>query len=357
MTKKLGNRILTLITAIAVILLIFFQLNANKTEMRKMANLANEKGRFYPVKSQKVSQTIYKGKLETSGFLEPKTDLYVLSETQGRVVNIYKKRGDNVIAGDVIAQVDDELLQAQLTATKAAIEQLERDEKRFMRLQKENAVTHRQLEDVQLNLKTTQAKYVTAVRQLNDTKIKAPVSGLINEDFIEMGQFLGGGEKVCNILDISTLKTNVFVSARELQFLKKGQRAIIRSATLPEHEFEGNVLNIAEKAGAGNTFNVEIALNNTANKILKAGMYVNVIIHETKGSEKILIPRRAINGSLKDPSVFLVLEEKAILKNVVAGNSIDDMVEIVGGLKEGDEIVVAGNYNIFDGATVKVINF
>ncbi|TLX73515.1 efflux RND transporter periplasmic adaptor subunit [Labilibacter sediminis] len=355
MKNKTVRVLFSIITVIAIAIFLFLQLESNKAEIKKVTEIANIKGRFVPVRTQVIELNTMDDKVKSNGFIRPYIDLYVISETQGQIIQVYKEKGDLVKKGDIIAEVDSELLQAQLEATEAAIAQLEKDEARFLKLESQNAVTRRDLENIQLNLKTNRAKLVTARRQLADTKIKAPVSGVINDDFIEIGQFVGGGGKICNIVDINKLKLTIKITEENLQATKTGQKAIVTSSVYPKEEFSANVVSIADKAGMGNNFDVELVMNNNHNIQLKAGQYVDVELVKPSSSSNIYIPRKTINGSLKNATVYIIEHNKAIEKQIITGKVIDDMVEVLQGLNQGDEIVTAGNYNLYNGATVKVI--
>lgn len=354
MKNKTAKILFTLLSITTVGILLFAQLESNKAKIKQVTEIAKVKGRYIPVQTQKVQLNRIDDKVCSNGFIRPAVDLYLISETQGQVLKVFKEKGDYVNKGDIIAEVDAELLTAQLEATSAAIAQLEKDETRFLSLESQNAVTRRDLENIQLNLKTNRAKLITAKRQLADTKIKAPVSGFINDDFIEPGQFVGGGSKICNIVDINKLKLTIKITEKDLNATQVGQQAIITSSVYPQEHFEAKVVSIADKAGMGNNFDVELIMNNNHTVRLKAGQYVNVELSNTS-SATINIPRKTINGSLLNASVFIVENDKAIKRNVVTGKVTNDMVEILKGLKQGDELVTAGNYTLYDGAIVKVI--
>ncbi len=354
--KKNIKRLVSLLVVAGCCLLVFMQLRSNKEETKKIAELANIKGQYYPVKALTIEPTNPNAKITTTGFLQSETDLNLISETQGRIIAVYKEKGDYVKKGDVIAKVDDELLAAQLNATKAAYEQLEKEVTRFTKLVEENAVTSQKLEEIQLNLETTKAKYVSAKKQLEDTNIKAPIDGFIESDNIEVGQFIGGGSVVCNIIDAKNLKLKLEISEQDYANIKLGQKVNITSSVFPNKDFEGQISYIGKKAGYGNAFSAEINLANTNENLLKAGMFVTANIALQSETTGIFVPRRAIVGSLKDASVFVINDNKSILKKVVTGNTINGQVQIIEGLKSGDSVIVEGNYNIYDQADIKVMN-
>ncbi|MBL4559368.1 MAG: efflux RND transporter periplasmic adaptor subunit [Labilibaculum sp.] len=354
MKKPIKIAVYTLVS-LAICILVSLQLKSNKESNAQVAQMADISGEFYPVKAQLIKETKLTTKITTTGFLESETDLVVLSETRGTIKAIYKNKGNYVSAGEVIARVDDELLEAQLSATKAAYEQVQKEEKRFAKLLAENAVPSQQYEEIKLNLETTRAQYITARRQLEDTKIKAPVSGYIEEKFIEIGQFIGSGDEICNIIDPKNLKLKIFISEHNYKNIKLGQKIEINSSVYPENQFEGKVSFLSKKAGAGNSFDAEIKIKNTQN-LLKPGMFVSANIMSEHDDEGIYIPRKAVNGSLKDACVYTIVKGKAVVRKITIGNAIDKQVQVLNGLKPGDKLIVEGNYSIFDGAVIKVID-
>jgi RND family efflux transporter MFP subunit len=339
---------------IAISSLAFFQLQKNKNANAEMAQLANVQGEYYPVKTLKIESTNQQTSISTTGFLASATDLIVLSETQGTIEEIHKEKGDVVEVGDVIAAVDDEMLQARFNAAEASYIQMQKEVERFTRLLEKNAVTSQKVEEIKLNMKSAEANYISTKRQLENTKIKAPVTGFIENDFIEVGQYIGGGSKVCNIIDTYTLKLKISVSESDYKYLKLGQRASISSKIYPQKKFNGKLSYIGQKAGYGNTFDAEIKVYNTDN-LLKPGMFVEVDISEQHDTQTIYIPRRAVMGSLKEAKVFVVVDDVTETRSVTTGNVNNDMVEVLDGLNENDQLVIDGNYNLYEGARIKVI--
>ena len=339
---------------IAIAALAFFQLQKNKNANTEMAQLANIQGEYYPVKTINIVPTNQQTSISTTGFLASTTDLIVLSETQGKIEKIYKQKGDLVKEGDLIAEVDDKMLQAQFNAAEASFIQMQKEVERFTRLLDKNAVTSQKLEEIKLNMKSATANYISTKKQLENTKIKAPVSGFVENDFIEVGQYIGGGSKICNIIDTYSLKLNISVAESEYKYLKLGQKADINSKIYPQKNFTGKLSYIGQKAGYGNSFSTEIKVNNTDN-LLKPGMFVEVTITGQHNEPSIYIPRRAIMGSLNEAQIFVVIDNMAETRSITTGNIKNDMVEILDGLNHGDQLVVDGNYNLYDGAKIKVI--
>lgn len=354
--KKVAKNILWVLIGVIIVVSIYLKLEGNKKKNQSIVEMSKISGQYYPVRKYKVSQSDKAYRMCLNGFLKSSTDLNVVSETQGRVIKIYKEKGVYVNAGMVIAKVDDQLLRSQLDAIGAALIQLEKDEKRFTRLHEQNAVTFHQLEEIQLNLRTTRAKYIVAKRQLEDTRIKAPVSGIINEMYIEKGDMISGGVRICNLINNSSFKLNIKLTEYELKHVRKSQAVSVHSDVYPDKTFQGKINVISQKAGVGNSFDVEIEIENSKLYPLHAGMYVSVMIEGQNSSSKIFIPRRSVVGSLKDPAVFIINGDMVGYKEIIVGENIDNFIEVVKGLKDGDEIVQSGTYSIYDGARVKIMN-
>lgn len=354
--KNIIKKILYISATLAIGVLVFLQLKHNKEATAQITELANIQGNFYPVKTLTAQSEKLTTSYSVNGFLKSETDLTVISETQGTIKAVYKEKGDYITKGEVIAKVDDELLAAQLTAAKAAYQQLEKEVSRFTRLYAQNAVPSQKLEEIKLNFESAEAKYISAKRQLEDTKIKAPVSGFIEDDFIEIGQFIGGGSKVCNIIDADKLKLSIAISEQNYRSIQLGQSVNISSSIYPSQQFHGKISYIGKKADAGNKFDVEVKVINDNDNLLKAGMFVTASVTHEQNAAGIYVPRKAINGSLKDASVFVVENGESSLRKVVTGDIIENQVEIISGLVPGDEVITEGNYSIYEGAQVKVMN-
>ena len=170
-----------------------------------------------------------------------------------------------------------------------------------------------------------------------------------------MGQFLGGGSPVCTIVNNKTLKIDVKVTDHEVYDLSKGEKVAVSLPTFPDKKFTGTITFIADKADAAMKFSVEITLTNDADVHLKSGLYAEVEL-PVKSEDKLVINKDAISGSMEKPSVFVVINGKAVKRSIVTGQSNDTQVEVLSGLKKGELIIVSGQLNLNDGDEVNIVN-
>jgi len=339
---------------ILAIILMAFKLKSNKEEIQNEVQLSQRTVDQISVSVEKVKYNILKQEIIATGTLEAAESLTVVSETQGKIVQVYKEKGDRVSVGDLIVKVDDEVIAANVLTAEANYAQFEKDIERLTRLSEENAVTKRDLEQTTIGMKKAQADLINARKALKNTSITAPISGYINNDFITKGQFLSGGSQVCEIINNETLKLNIYITESEVFKVKPGQEVHINLTAFPGKDFIGNITAIANKADKAMKFNVEITLKNNFETPLKSGLYAEVSI-PVNNEKCLLINKAAIVGSMEKPSVFIAQNGVAVKRDLVVGNSNGDIIEVLNGLSEDEALIVSGQLNIKQGDKIKIV--
>jgi membrane fusion protein (multidrug efflux system) len=116
------------------------------------------------------------------------------------------------------------------------------------------------------------------------------------------------------------------------------------------------VISVGVKADEAKRFPVEIDVDNKRDHTLKAGMFGTAFFEGVNGHDALVIPRNALTGSIKEPKVFVVVGDTAILREVMIGQIDDNLVEITSGLEPGEEVVVSGQINLEERSPVIVVN-
>jgi len=245
-----------------IVAFIVVKLADNKKQFKDDIAYAQRKVEKIPVTVETISKGFLSENVVATGTLEASEVLNLVSETQGKIVTIYKEKGDRVAVGDVIAKVDDEVIAANVLTAEANYAQFEKDVERLTRLSEENAVTKRDLEQTTIGMKKAKVDLINAHKVLSNTSIKAPISGYINSDNITVGQLLNSGTAVCEIVDNSKLKLNIRITEHEVYKISLGQTVDVQLSVFPGKKFPGKITTIAEKADAAMKFNVEITLDN-----------------------------------------------------------------------------------------------
>ena len=290
-----------------------------------------------------------------TGIIAANSDVAIVAETQGKVTAVRADVGDHVSAGATIIQLDDEIKHANLATAEANYQKAKRDLERYESLVKENAATDQQLEASRLAAKSAEAQYILARRQYRDTKISSPVSGIVTSRNADVGTMVLDKTVVANVVDISRLKVKVNVAERDVFRLKVGDIAEVSTDVYPGVRYQGKIRTIGSKADEAHTYPVEINFPNSKDHPLKAGMFSNVSFTTSGGQEALAIPREALLGSTRNPQVFVLDGSMAMLRDISIGSEFGTKLTVVGGLKEGEIIVVTGQNNLRDKTPVRVV--
>jgi len=349
--------IITVVLIIVVIGAIAWVLNSNKKKNDAQTALVSQGSgaisvRIAPVKKQSVDLDF-----SVNGNFIPKQELNFLSENAGRVSKIYVEEGDRVTKGQVLARIDAEIINTDRETAQATLDNAIKDEARYSSSFKTGGVTQQQLDQAKLATRNARLRLQSSARRVSDANIKAPINGIINKKYIEVGAFVTAqGTQLFEIVDVSKLKLKVNVNESQVANLKVGEQAQIKSNVFPADNFSGKITFIAPKADATLNFPVEIEVENNHKNTIKAGMYGTAIFKFPAQAATITIPRGSFVGSVSSNQIF-VLENgnTAKLRKVIAGRTINDQVEIIDGLKEGETVIVSGQINLIDGSAVAPI--
>ncbi|MFA5806219.1 MAG: efflux RND transporter periplasmic adaptor subunit [Melioribacteraceae bacterium] len=351
--KRIAIIVIILIAVGAIGLKLYF----NKKTMQENAEISGIVVTKFPVKVAEVRKENLNLSFSINGAFEPVRELSFVSETQGRVVNVLVETGDYVHEGQLIAQLDTELINNELALAEANYEKTLSELKRFEELARGNAVTTQQFEDIKIANKTAKTNLTSAKKQLKNSQIKAPFPGTINNRYIEKGSYLMPGMPIVQIVDVRRLKIIVNVSETDVLHITKGQEVVVNADLFQGEKYTGKVKSVSVKADETKNYTVEIELENNPVKQLKGGMNGTVTFNENEIKSALTIPRESITGSLKEPKIYIVENDSiAHLREIKIGKVVNNMVEILNGLTEGEKIVISGQINISDGSVVSIIN-
>lgn len=341
---------------IACLSLIAWKLYENQKRRREEAELSLVDRAFVPVEVAVVQEEMLSNNLEANGIFLPAKEMLVISETQGRVVQVYKNRGEWVNEGDLIAKVDDELLSTELEATQANIAKLKKDRERLGNLIEGEAVAKNKMEDIELGLLAAEAKEKALKKQIANTSIRATMTGTIGYRFIERGSVIGPGIQVAQITNLEKLFLMVKITEHDVLLVRKGQSVQVIADVYPDRPIAGRVTNIGLRADNAFNYDVEIEVPNPPNAPLRAGMHAKARFTFDAKRQGLTVPRRAIAGSLQDAKVYVIVQDTlAEERKVMLAGIRGDRVEVLSGLEKGERVVVAGQSSLSKRTRVAVV--
>lgn len=347
--KKLKYIGITLLTAAVIVAVLLH----NKASIQAKTN-AEVKEAYYvstvKAATQKINENIsFVGTVAANG------DVNIVSETQGKVTGLYFKVGEFKKAGSVLVQIDDELKRANYQTAEANYQKAKKDYDRYKALLDQKSVTETQFDQIKIAYITAESQYIIAKRQLNDTKITTPISGVVTARNVDLGTMVQNGMTIGNVVDISKLKVKVGIAEKDAFKLKVGDKVDITTEVLPGVKIPGSVETISAKGDEAHTYPVEIVIQNNGKEQLKAGMFARVEFTSLKHDEALIIPRTAIIGSTRDAKVYVIEGGISKLRSIQIGGEYGATVEVLNGLKAGDEVVTAGQNTLIENVKVTLM--
>lgn len=348
----MNKRTITIIIVAAVLIgLTIMKLLSNKKEVETKIYVHDMEASIL-VQDISASEHTFESAFSFLGTFEPIRQNTIGSDAQGKIIKLNIEEGDRVSQGQVIAKIDDEMLQLQLENAEVSIEGQKNDESRNSNLIKENAVSGVQVEKTKLGLRSAEIQKKQLQKQLRSTNITAPFSGVITKKMVDLGSVIGAGSPLVEITDISSLKLTVSVPERDIMKFKLNQSVQIKADIYSDRLFEGKVSNISVQADKSHNFKVQISIKNTKQELM-AGMYGTAALINNQKTTALAIPRKALVGSSKNPQVYVIRNGKAVLTSFSAGTSDGDFIEVVSGLNKSDRIIIKGQVNLQNNSNVK----
>jgi multidrug efflux pump subunit AcrA (membrane-fusion protein) len=190
---------------------------------------------------------------------------------------------------------------------------------------------------------------------LKNTTIRAPISGIISKRFLDQGSSVSTTSPIVRIVAMDRVNVLIQVVESELAQIRIGAKAEIYVDAYRKQIFRGGVLRISPTVDPESRMaDMEIQVDNKDHR-LKPGMFarVNLVVQRRNGV--LLLSKDSLIREHSHTSVFVHENGRALLREVVLGLEGEKYVEVVSGLQEGEEVIVAGQYELKDMMPVRVI--
>ncbi len=295
----------------------------------------------------------YDGKIELPANLELNNEASISVGIQGKINMLSIEVGSRVAKGQVVGTLDSKLKGINLKANQLTLSKLEKDLQRNDELYKGNAGTELAVVNGKYDIENTKLQIEQVQQQIADGNIISPISGIVTSRKLMAGEFVNPGTVIATVVDDVHLKAVVFVNEKDIYKIRLGQKAGISTDIFPDKPFSGIVKFISPKGDDNHNYRVELALNTNQ---LRAGTYV-MVGFDLGGKSKVLqIPKLALVEGIKNPYVYIIKNNTAVIKKISLGREIGENVEVVSGLQAGEEVVTSGQINLTDGSNISKTN-
>ncbi|RVT86962.1 efflux RND transporter periplasmic adaptor subunit [Rhodobacteraceae bacterium CCMM004] len=206
----------------------------------------------------------------------PARDTTVIAELTGQIVAVPAVRGAKVAAGDVLAQFDRDRLEADAARAEEELNRAQREFDNASTLLDRGTATVDRVAEARAGLAAATAGLAAARQALDDTVVRAPFAGLVEDVMVEVNEFAAAGSPLARIVDTQPLTVDIQVPQQSRSALREGQAAEVRFIT--GETATGEVVFVGASADAQTrTFTAEIEVPNAGGAI-PAGVSAEVRI-------------------------------------------------------------------------------
>lgn len=307
-----------------------------------------------PVEVKKISTTAETQKLSYSGTIEPDNTAQIGFAVPGVVSSISVQEAQHVSKGQLLATIDATEYINAVAIADASLEQAQDMFNRLEGLYKKGSLPEKDFIEIKTKLAQAKASKNINSKRVSDSRLYAPISGIISSKAVERGSTAAPGIAAFTIVKTDQVYARISVPESEVGEMKKSLKVTVEVPTLSK-SFNGVISIINPQADAvSKTYIVKIRLDNPSG-ILLPGMITNVNISTGKKMDAVIIPTSAIVRDADGITYVFIASEhkKAIKRRVTTGNlSGSNEVAINDGLAPGDNLIVAGQSNLKEGAAV-----
>ncbi len=325
-----------------------------ETEIAKLDTTSKQEDRAKAVVVSPLLTENFKHYVEVQGTVDAKNTVMVSPKTGGVLTAVYVKEGDNVRQGTVMAKIDNSILRESIEEVKNQLSLATTVYEKQARLWEQKIGTEIQYLQAKNNKEALEKKLTTLNTQLGQANITAPISGVVDQVIARVGEMASPGMPVARVVNLSNLKVVAKVADSYAASVRKGDEVIIKFPDLNQ-EYKARVSFVSTTVDPlSRTFRIEANLPSSS--ALKPNMLAQVQINDASRNDAIVIDQNLVQSTEKGQVVYVTATEGnrrvAQAKTVKTGLSYNGKVEILEGLKAGDQLITQGYQEVADGQVI-----
>jgi membrane fusion protein, multidrug efflux system len=321
-----------------------------------LAKLEVKKDVVALVSTKTVADTVFSHYLEIQGNVDTKENILIQPEMPGTLVSLNVKAGQRVSAGQILGRTDDSGMSQQLASLENQYNLAKTSFERQKNLWSQKIGSEIQFLQAQTQMVSAQKGVLQIKAQLAKTLIKAPFSGIIDEVFVERGQVVAPSlQGLMRIVNLSNMYVSTNVPETYIGKLKIGTNVNVVLEALGK-KYNGKVRQVGSNINPSNrSFGIEVAVPNPEN-LLRPNQVAKLQIIDYVNKNAIVVPTNVVQTDGTGTKFVFVatningknaVAKKAIVK---AGQSSNNVTEILSGLSSKDVIVTEGFNIISEGS-------
>jgi membrane fusion protein, multidrug efflux system len=308
-----------------------------------------------PVNGMVIKREALDNKIVVTGSVMANESLELKSEVSGKITRIYFKEGQRVSRGQLLVQINDEELRAQLEKLKYSKKLFEDSEFRQRTLLEREAISQEEYDNA-LNLVNTNLADIRVIEaQLAKSRILAPFDRVIGLRMVSEGAYITPANVIASLYNLNPAKIEFSIPSKYSTKVKQGNKInfTIESDTKP---FQGQVYAIEPNIDINTrTLSLKASSDNRDGQLLP-GQFVKIDLVLESMPDAIMVPTEAVIPELNGYRVFVYRGGTAESLVVEAGIRTEKDLEITKGLTQGDTLITTGIMQIRAGSKVELRN-
>ncbi|MEJ7137071.1 efflux RND transporter periplasmic adaptor subunit [Amphibiibacter pelophylacis] len=290
--------------------------------------------------------------LQALGSLKASREVQVRTQSAGRITALNFQDGDSVKAGQLLIQLDDSVARAQLAQAQAKLKLAESQAQRQQRLLAEGFISRASVDQTQSAVAVARADVEMARATAGQMRVLAPFSGVIGLRQVSVGDVLPAGTSAVTLQARSPMWVDFPVNENDVTAVQPGQSLRLALDALPGQTLEGRVLTTDSSLGAQNRSLIVRGQIDNPRGLLRPGMFARVTLELGVVPNTTWVKESALVSAQGRQWLFVAQSPPAEggmrVKPVLAriGQRREGLVEILGGLSAGQQVVVAGQTSL-----------
>jgi membrane fusion protein (multidrug efflux system) len=290
--------------------------------------------------------------VEALGTAQANESVTLTAKVTDTVRRVNFEDGDYVEAGAVLIELTNQEEEALLAEARANLDDAESQLRRLEDLSARGLTSASELDVARSRAGASRARLNSIMARLRDRLILAPFSGLLGFRQVSPGTLLTSNTPITSIDDIAVIKLDFTVPETFVGSMEPGARIVAKSVSFPDRKFEGTVRTVGSRVDpVTRAITVRAHIDNT-DRALRPGMLLTVEV-VTAERMALVVPEGSVFQVQNRAYVYRVDGDTVHQQEIEVGGRRFGIVEVLGGLKEGDPIVTEGIIKLREGARVR----
>lgn len=348
------KKILIIVIVLAAIgFIIYPQLDFADENAAENAEPTSPQSDKLPVTAIVANASNLDNNLRSTGSLMANESVTLRSEVAGVVEKIYFKEGQQVKKGQLLVQLNDDEVRAEIEKLQFTRKLNEDIEYRQKQLLQREAISQEEYETALTTLNTTRSDIKVRQVRLDKHQIRAPFSGVIGLRSVSVGSYLNPSDNIATLYSINPIKIEFSVPGKYSSQVNAGDK-ITFTTDAHEETFTGEIYAIEPQIDPKTrSLRIRATSGNEENKLLP-GQFAKIQLTLNTYESAIMIPTEAVIPELNGKKVFVYQNGVAQTKPIETGIRTADQIQVTSGLNPGDTVITSGTLQLRQGTSVDI---